>query len=73
MTVQTIGDVRKLIRKAKAVYIRPFFGVLEGWIKISKPEAFGLFAAYDDQRSLVEALDFDHTLTIEDNGDLYLG
>ena len=67
---QTIGDVRKLIRKAKAIYVQPRFGLYEGWIKISKPEALKIFAAHSDYVTLFTAFDHDHELTIETNGDL---
>lgn len=71
--MQTVGEVRKLIKKAKTVYVRPYFGIMERWVKVSKAEAIAMFDAYDSSTYLYNALDFDHTLSIEDDGSLCLG
>lgn len=67
---QTIGDVLKLIRKAKAVYVKPRFGVMEKWVKISKPAATRLFITYRDDMTIFEAFDHDTELSIDAHGDL---
>lgn len=67
---QTFGDVKSLIRKAKAVYVQPRLGIYEGWVKISKPAALGIFAAHADYVTLFTAFDHDHEIKLEANGDL---
>lgn len=71
--MQTVGEIRKLIKNAKAIYVRPFFGTMERWVKISKAEAVAMFDAYDNSTSIYEVCDFDYPLSIEDDGSLCLG
>lgn len=71
--MQTIGEVRKLIKDAKAVYVRPRFGIMERWVRVSKAEAFAMFDAYDSSTFVMNALDFDLELALDENGDLNLG
>lgn len=70
---QTIADVRKLIKKSKGVYVRPFFGTMEHWVKISKPEAYEMFKIYDGKKTLLECNDYDMSLQLDCYKFLYLG
>lgn len=69
--MQTIGQIRKMIKQAKEVCIQPRLGVCERWFKISKIEAMTIFENFEDDQTLINALDCDD-VTME-NGTLYLG
>lgn len=71
--MQTVGEVLKLIDTAKAVYVRPFFGIAEKWLKVSKSEARTIFDGYGKDMSVFSIFDFDHHLQLDVNRELYLG
>ncbi len=70
--MQTIGELRKLIRAAKRVHVRPFLGCTEAWVKIAKADVLGIFAAYPADKPLID-LEIEDQHLFSENGELFLG
>ncbi len=67
----TVDDLRRLIQKSKAIYIRPFLGVIDTSMRISKKEALNLFVPYPGDMPLIN-LEIEKHQVFFDEGDQWL-
>ena len=71
--LMTIREVRRAVRKAQSVFVEARFGVAERDIKITKSEAIGLLATFEDDTTPEQAEMYSGRFGVVVGGDVYLG